>query len=305
VKPLMMENQDNDRFSIDVVIPIYNEHPEALAKTLRACLEQTFPVSKIFIVDDGSTEPVSLPNWSRSIPQISILRLPYNQGISAARNQAIACSNSSLLACINVEVVPDPDWLATCEAYLSDHSNVCACYTRIVPEKPDRLLTRWRMRFHETKFGEHSGASLFAPGHAVLFRREAVDSVGGYDLRYRRNYEDSDICERMRKLGWETHYVARSRCISTQRDSLKELAAKQLLRDSCWSRLNEGSLIRLYFLLTKWTLIRAGRNLLTGRLYFLPVDVGIWAYAFWMATTRALHECRAESMPINRTANRS
>lgn len=302
---MMIENKDNNPISVDVVIPSYDEHPEALAKTLRACLEQTILISRIFIVDDGSTQPVSLPNWARSFPQINILRLPHNQGISAARNQAIACSNSSLLACINVEVVPAPDWLATCETYLSEHSNVGACYTRIVPERPDRLLTRWRMRFHEAKFGEHSGPSLFAPGHAVLFRKKAVDSVGGYDIRYRRNYEDSDICERMRQLGWETHYVAGSRCISTQKDSLKGLAAKQLLRDSCWSRLTEGSLIRLCFLLTKWTLIRAGRNLLTGRLYFLPVDVGIWAYAFWTATNHALHEFRVRSMPDNRTANRS
>jgi cellulose synthase/poly-beta-1,6-N-acetylglucosamine synthase-like glycosyltransferase len=299
----MTTNKDSNTVSVDVVIPVYNEPPEALAKTLRACLEQTCPISRIFIVDDGSTEPVTLPNWARSFSQISLLRLSDNQGISAARNQAIACSNSFLLACINAEVVPDPDWLATCESYLSEHPNVCACYTRIAPERPDRLLTRWRMRFHETKFGEHSGPSFFAPGHAVLFRREAVDSVGGYDPRYRRNYEDSDICERMRQSGWETHYVAKSRCISTQTDSLKGLAAKQLLRDTCWSRLDDGSLIRLYFLLTKWSLIRAGRNLLKGRLYFLPIDIGIWACAFWTATIHALSESGVRSIQIKGTSN--
>jgi GT2 family glycosyltransferase len=141
------------------------------------------------------------------------------------------------------------------------------------------------MRFLEAKFGEQSGLSPFAPGHAVLFRKEAIDLVGGYDARRRRHHEDSDICQRMRKSGWETHYVAWSRCISIQEDSLKQLAGKEL-RETGWYSPAESSLIHLYIYLTKWTLVRAGRNIFKGRFYFLPIDAAIWAYALWMATSR-------------------
>lgn len=283
----MTHQDDNNRPPVDIVIPVYGERPEALAATLSACLKQTYTVSTIFVVDDGSPQPVSLPDWTQSFPNIFLLRLPQNRGISAARNQAIARSKALLLACINAEVLPDPDWLATCENYLSGHPGVGACYTRIVPHTPKRILTRWRMRFQEAKYGEQSGPSLFAQGHAVLFRKKAVDLVKGYDVRYRRHHEDWDICQRMRSLGWETHYVAESRCISIQEDSLKGLAVKQL-RDSDWFSAAEDSLIRLYLNLSKWTLVRAGRNILKGRLYFLPVDAAIWAYALWVATSRAL-----------------
>ena len=98
---------------------------------------------------------------------------------------------------------PDPDWLATCENYLSNHPGVGACYARLVSHRPNRILTRWRMRFLERRFGEQSGPSQFAPGHAVLFRNEVLDLVGGYDVRYRRHHEDSDICQRMCRSGWE------------------------------------------------------------------------------------------------------
>src|SRR5438034_1285849 len=81
---------------------------------------------------------------------IVLVRLPANRGISAARNEAIGRSAASLLACINAEVVPDEDWLATCKNYLFSHHDVGACYTRIVPQRPNRMLTRWRMRFEET-----------------------------------------------------------------------------------------------------------------------------------------------------------
>jgi len=204
----------NKLHTVDVIIPVYRERTEALTATLAACLTQTYPVSKIFVVDDGSPEPVFLPAPIQPMSKVCLIRLPYNQGISAARNAAIARSDALFIACINTQVLPDSDWLATCVDYLSRHEDVGACYTRLVAHRPNRILTRWRMRFLETKFGEETGLSEFAPGHAVLFRRTSVDRVGGYDVRRRLHHEDSDICRRIGKCGWATHYIANSRCVS-------------------------------------------------------------------------------------------
>jgi GT2 family glycosyltransferase len=279
---------------VDVVIPVYGERSEALAATLSACVKQTYPVNRILVVDDGCPEHVILPDWAQSSAQIRLLRLPLNQGISSARNAGIALSDASLLACINTEVLPEPDWLAACVSNLLDHPGVGACYARMVSATPHRLLTRWRMRFLETNFGEQSGPSEFAPGHAVLFRKEALDAVSGYDVRLRLHHEDSDICQRMRKSGWETYYVADSHCVSTQKDTLKQLAAKEL-RESYWYSPAESSLLRLYLHLSKWTIIRASRNLAKGRFYFLPVDASIWAYGLWTATLRTLRSAAQRS----------
>jgi GT2 family glycosyltransferase len=290
----MNGNMDPTLPAVDVVIPVYGERSEALAATLSACVKQTYPVNRILVVDDGSPEPVFLPDWAQSSAQIRLIRLSQNVGISGARNAGIALSDASLLACINTEVLPEPGWLAACVNNLLGHPAVGACYTRIVPATPHRLLTRWRMRFLEMSFGEQSGHSEFAPGHAVLFRKEALDAVSGYDVRLRLHHEDSDICQRMRKSGWETYYVTGSRCISIQKDTLKLLAAKEL-RESYWYSPAESSLIRLYLHLSKWTFIRASRNFVKGRIYFLPVDVAIWASALWTATFRTLRFSRARS----------
>jgi GT2 family glycosyltransferase len=280
--------RDNKLLPVDVVIPVYGERPEALNATVSACLRQAYPISKLFVVDDGSPTPVSLPEWAQSSGQVCLLRLAHNGGISAARNAGLANSNSPLVAFINAEVLPDADWLETCLDYLGNRATVGAVYTRLVPLQPNRLLSRWRMRCLEAaKFGQECGASQFAPGHAVLFRREALQAVGGYDARYRLHHEDSDICLRMKTAGWETHYIATSRCISIQEDSLKQLALKQL-RDSYWYSPAQSSLIHLYLHLSKWTVIRVGRNLVKGRWIFLPLDAAIWACALGMATIRTL-----------------
>src|SRR5262249_6377314 len=152
----------------------------------------------------------SLPRSAQGVQIIDLIRLPDNRGIAAARNIALARSDAPLIACINVEILPRPDWLEVCTHYLLKLIRVGACFTRIVPGNTHSLLSRWRMRFHEQKYGEFSGPASFAPGHAVLLRREAIESVGGYDEHLRRITEDSDICERMWKAGWEIHYVAES-----------------------------------------------------------------------------------------------
>jgi cellulose synthase/poly-beta-1,6-N-acetylglucosamine synthase-like glycosyltransferase len=298
----MTQQQGNSSPEVDVIIPVYCERPEALVATLSACLRQTYPVSKIFVVDDGSPEPVSIPDRIRSTGQVCLIHLSENQGISAARNTAIERSSAPLLACINSEVLPAEDWLATCRDYLARHLDVGACYTRIIPERPNRILTRWRMRFQEAKPREQSGVSEFAHGHAVLFHREAIDVVGGYDIRYRRNHEDWDICQRMRKSGWETHYVAQSYCVSIQQDTVKELALKQL-RDSGWFS-SSDSLVRLWLHLSKWTLIRLGRNILKARFYFMPIDAAIWAYALCIATSQAVRFPGPQASPAKRASGR-
>ena len=103
----------------------------------------------------------------------------------------------------------------------------------------------------------------------------------------RVSYEDSDISKRLWKLGWEVHFIDHSRCVSIQKDTLRSLAVKQL-RDTGWFSPAESSLAHLYLYLTKWTIIRAGRNVVKGRFYFLPVDITLWAYALWIATERTV-----------------
>ena len=272
---------------VDAVIPVYGERPEALDATLSACLQQTIPFHRIIVVDDGSPEPVTLPEAAPASGNVMLLRLEQNGGISIARNFGIAHSTAPFLACVNTEVLPEQDWLAVCLDGLLKLPSAGGCFTRLVSATPRRLLTRWRMRFLEERFADKSGAARFAPGHAVLFRREALNAVGGYDPKYRLHYEDSDICFRMRAKHWETLYIAQSRCVSIQADSLRQLTGK-ILREMGWQPPHQGPLHRLYYNHSRWTLVRMGRNLVKGRLSFLPIDVAIWAYGLWAATSQTL-----------------
>src|SRR2546427_10713313 len=67
-------------FAVDVIIPVYGERSEALAATLSGCLRQTYPISRIYVVDDGSPSPVALPPPAEATGRVHTLRLAENQG---------------------------------------------------------------------------------------------------------------------------------------------------------------------------------------------------------------------------------
>lgn len=272
---------------VEIVMPVFNERPEAIEATLEACLNQTHPVSRIFVVDDGSAVPAEIPTQMQATGKVSLIRLPQNQKNAASRNAGLARCSAPLVACINCEVLPAANWLATCVNYISIRPDVGVCYTRTVPDHPERLLSRWRMRFQENKFGPETGPAHFATGHAALFRREAIEKVGRYRADLGNVCEDSDICERIREAGWDTHFLADSHCVSIQDNTVNEFAKKELSR-SGWQSPRDYPLRKFAFERSKMLMIRIGRNVVKGRFAFLAVDLAVWAVTLRMAISKAL-----------------
>jgi hypothetical protein len=88
-------------------------------------------------------------------------------------------------------------------------------------------------------------------------------------------------------VGWDTHFIERSHCVSIQHNTVTEFAKKELSRND-WDSPNDYPLSRLILNRSKWMLIRMGRNLLKGRLLFLPVDAAVWAMAIKIAVSKTL-----------------
>jgi GT2 family glycosyltransferase len=271
---------------VDAVVPVYGEREEALRRTLQALALQDQPFEGVVVVDDGSPQPVALPRLDREL-HVKLLRVEENAGISAARNAGIAQTSAPLVACINVEVLPAPDWVAACRACLDRSPRVGACFTRMVPEHPQRLLSRWRMRFHEQPYPGEDGDADFAPGHAVLLRRAALLEVGPYDVRLRRIGEDFELSRRLLAAGWGVRCVAASYAVSIQRDTLGELAYKQLIR-SGWEPRAPSRRWRLLARAARELLHRLGRNVYRFHWDFLPVDLAIFAIGVWILLTTRL-----------------
>jgi cellulose synthase/poly-beta-1,6-N-acetylglucosamine synthase-like glycosyltransferase len=198
-----------------------------LAVTLRSCLRQA-GVGNVVVVDDGSPEHV---RPSIEDTRLKIIRLEKNSGISVARNQGIAATASPYVAFVNSDIELENGWLAATSKVLDDHPSCGAAFTAARLTNPTKWLTRWRTAYQEMPPPLTDGPARFAPGHAVLFRRSALEEVGGYDPRWVRAHEDVDVCDRLRNAGWNTRYTSRSGCLSRQIDDLWLLGRKEAVRE--------------------------------------------------------------------------
>lgn len=164
---------------ISVLLAVRNGMPY-LPETIRSVLGQTLPAFEILVIDDDSTDDT--PRWMRACedPRVRYVRLE-GAGFSGALNYGIEHARSPLVARIDADDVARPDRLAVQCGYMASHPEcvLLGCQTdeideegRVVGQRSFPLMDesiRWRMAF---------GCPFLHPG--VLYRRESVQSVGGY-----------------------------------------------------------------------------------------------------------------------------
>lgn len=94
---------------VAVIIPVFKEY-KYLQKAIASVREQTYYVSEICVVDDGSNEPeISKIVESFNEPRLSLITLPQNKGISAARNYGVRATKSPLITFVDADDYWDPD----------------------------------------------------------------------------------------------------------------------------------------------------------------------------------------------------
>jgi len=94
---------------LTIIITTYNR-PQLLPRAVRSALSQTVEDIEVLVVDDGSTKPVDLPTH----PKLTVLRLPVNRGLAAARNAGAAGARGRWITHLD-----DDDELLPCFAEVS------------------------------------------------------------------------------------------------------------------------------------------------------------------------------------------
>ncbi|MFL5517828.1 MAG: glycosyltransferase, partial [Gemmatimonadales bacterium] len=67
-------------------------------------------------------------------------------------------------------------------------------------------------------------------GAALAIRRDAFRQVGGFDERFHMYFEEVDLCYRLSKAGWETHFTPAAEVIHLVGASTEQRRRAMLLR---------------------------------------------------------------------------
>jgi GT2 family glycosyltransferase len=183
---------------ISVVVCTYNG-----ARTIRDCFEALekldYPGYEVIVVNDGSTDATE--NIAKEFP-FRLISTP-NRGLSHARNTGLYLATGEIVAYTDDDAYPDPHWLTyLAEMFLttthagiggpnlppSDDGWIAECVAN-APGGPIHVLL-------DDQMAEH------IPGCNMAFRKECLESIGGFDPQFRAAGDDVDICWRLQEKGW-------------------------------------------------------------------------------------------------------
>ncbi|MGQ9730237.1 MAG: glycosyltransferase family 2 protein [Candidatus Zipacnadales bacterium] len=215
---------------VRVVILNYNTR-ELLRACLRSLLADAANQERAIVVVDNASHDGSPAMVRTEFPAVRVIESSCNQGFSAGNNLGAAGASEPYLLFLNADTLVPYGAIGALVGFMERHPECGAVGPRLlnpdgtVQWSPrtfpgplntllegfglDRLWPRSRF-FGRPKmtYFDHSTSSPveYLSGAALLVRREAFESVGGWSEDYFFYAEDADLCRALWKAGWQVWF---------------------------------------------------------------------------------------------------
>ena len=210
--------------SVTIIIPNWNTQ-----HWLPGCLDgleaQTYQDFHILLVDNGSSDD-SVTFVKTNYPHVEILAFDTNRGFAAAVNAGIRQSKSEYVVLLNVDTVPQSDWLTHLVDTINQSdpgiggvaSKMLSLDDPTIIDDAGNLLS-WYGSACKRGLGEsaenfiESDEVFSISGGASLYRRSFFDEVGYFDEDFVSYLEDVDLGLRGRLFGYRYLYVPEAKIL--------------------------------------------------------------------------------------------
>jgi N-acetylglucosaminyl-diphospho-decaprenol L-rhamnosyltransferase len=210
---------------VDAVVVSYNNRD-----TIRACVEPLLrtPGVAVTVVDNAS--PDASLEAIAELP-LRAVQSRRNAGFGAGCNLGVACGCAPLVLLLNPDAEMQADALERMVAALEAEPDVALVGPRLLAEdgslvhsmrRYQRSVSTWAQAFYlhrilprvawaseiDSRPEVYEGPAYpeWVSGACMLVRREAFESVGGFDDRFFLYCEDQDLCRRLRADGGRVRY---------------------------------------------------------------------------------------------------
>lgn len=206
-----------------VVVPVHNR--AGLTRRCLDCLLPDLPAGcEAIVVDDASSNetPCLLDGYGDAI---RVLRLERNGGYGAACNAGAALARGELLVFLNNDTEPRRGWLAALLEYAEAHPEAAAIGAKLL--YPTGAVQHAGVVFGQDGYphnlyaglpGDHPAVNRArrlqaVTGACLALRRDAFESLDGFDLGFLNSLEDVDLCLRLGETGGEVHYCPQAELV--------------------------------------------------------------------------------------------
>lgn len=203
---------------VTVIIPNWNTR-----RWLPGCLDglraQSYEDFHVILVDNGSTDD-SISFVQRYYPEVQVIGLAENRGFAVAVNTGIRGATSKYVALLNVDTIPQPQWLANLVETIEECPPDIGCLAskmlnlenpKIIDDAGDSFSwygSSWkRGKGEAAEIYCHQEEIFSACAGAALYRRTFLEDVGLFDESFNSYLEDVDLGLRGQLLGYRCLYL--------------------------------------------------------------------------------------------------
>ena len=294
---------------LTVAIATFNGR-QLLEGVLASLQRQTIAVQiRVVVIDDGSSDDTV--RWLREHrPDVQLIAHEGNLGVSRSLNEGLGLAEGEFLALLNNDIELEPDCLELLVQELYDHPEAAASTPKLLDfHRRDHLdgagdeYTWWGManrRGHgELDRGQYDlpEAVFGASAALAVYRRSAIETVGGLDEEFFAYLEDVDWSMRALLAGFQCRYqpqaVAYHMGSATLGSGPSEFNLFHMWRNGVWILVKD---------VPASLLLRHSPQLVIGQLWHLGKAIGerrlgVWARA-WAAALRGLPAMLAKRRAI-------
>jgi len=260
--------------AVDVLIPRYDEPIEVVELTVAAAAALRGGDVRVWLLDDGDDDAM------RSLAErhgVGYLRRPeHNHAKAGNVNHALAQTDAPFVAIVDCDHVVDPDFLQATLGHFDDDERLAFVQTPQYyangdePGVPGAAWAQQTLFFGAIARGKDGLGATFCCGTNVVFRRAALDAVGGFPTN--SVTEDFELSLTLHELGWHTAYLPKVLARGLGPEDMASYVTQQLR----WAR---GCLSALPRILTARLPMRLRAQYLLSGLYWLSG----WTIVAYMA----------------------
>jgi poly-beta-1,6 N-acetyl-D-glucosamine synthase len=196
---------------VTILVPAYNEGA-VIQGSIRSLLELDYPRYEILVIDDGSRDDTfqraSAYEGDYGKAVVRVIRKP-NGGKARALNTGISHANGSFILCMDGDSALHPATLRLAIRHFRSPAIGAVAGSVKVVNRNNLLSSLQALEYVEGLNMVRAAQGFFRlvniiPGPIGVFRRSALERVGGYD--HDTFAEDCDLTLKLLLDGWQVQY---------------------------------------------------------------------------------------------------
>lgn len=196
---------------------------------LQSILKFEKPETLEFIVVDNASKPEDLAQLEKDligIPQAKLVKSKCNLGFAAGNMLGFQHASGKWLAFINSDVLFTQSVLEKMENFMFEHPKAGILGPQILDDEGNKstsfrpfeglrylclgksFLAKTQPNKPNMKKQYSEAVQVdFVIGSFMFFRKSAFEAIGGFDINTFLYYEETDVCVRSQRLGYETWFL--------------------------------------------------------------------------------------------------